>query len=227
MRSVMGSLAYPALVMHMALLIFPIDVFTGFILKGAVTPFVLQKGLLFGIIYGAVFGVLYACQPDRPEAWRAVAEKVLRWVPLLGASLRKVALARLAAALEALIAAGVSIFDAWELSAAASGSPEIKRAVLAWRPDVEHGTTPAEAVAASGVFPTVFSNLYHTSEVTGKQEETLKRINQVYYDDGVAGLKAFSKGFPVLIFLCVAGYAGWTIVKFYSSYFGQLNNLIP
>jgi type II secretory pathway component PulF len=225
MQSVMGSLAYPVCVIHLALLIFPIDLFTGLILKSEVTPFVLAKGLTFGVIYAAVFGVLYACQPDRPEAWRAVAEKVLRKIPVLGGALRKIAIARLATSLEALIAAGVSIFDAWELSAAASGSPQIKRAVLAWRPDVESGTTPAEAVAASGVFPTVFTNLYHTSEVTGQQEDTLKRINQVYYEEGLRGLKAFTKGFPFLVLLVVALYVGWTIIKFYSNYFGQLNKI--
>jgi type II secretory pathway component PulF len=62
-----------------------------------------------------------------------LVERTLRWVPILGKARQDLALARLAAALEALLNAGVPIIGAWELAATASGSPALRRTVLTWR----------------------------------------------------------------------------------------------
>jgi type II secretory pathway component PulF len=43
---------------------------------------------------------------------------------------------------------------------------------MRWKPDVQAGQTPAEGVTASGVFPDLFDNQYHSGEVSGKLDET-------------------------------------------------------
>ena len=65
------------------------------------------------------------------------------------------ALSRLAAALEALISAGVNIVEAWDLAATASGSPALRRAVATWKPQLAAGRTPAELVRACPLFPEI------------------------------------------------------------------------
>ena len=222
MRSVLSSLMYPVLVLHFAVFIFPINLFTGLILKGETLPFLLQKLEFLVPIYGIVLFLIYASQGERRESWRAGVERAFRFVPMLGSALRKVALARLAAALDALMAAGVPIFEAWELAAAASGSPELKRAVLAWRPEVESGVTPSEAVRQSGVFPETFASLYHTAEISGQQEDALQRMRKYYYEQGLGELRLLSKWGPMLIYFCVMLYAAVQIIQFYSHYYSQL-----
>jgi len=74
--------------------------------------------------------VVYATQSKHGEGWRAVIEALLTIGSRPGHRRRDLALARLAAALEALISAGVNIFQAWDLAASASGSPALRRA---WR----------------------------------------------------------------------------------------------
>jgi type IV pilus assembly protein PilC len=224
-KSVLGSVAYPILVLHVAVILFPITLFTGLILKGDVFPFLLSKLEFFVPVYGGIFLFLYACQGARRESWRVAVERLLRLIPVLGSALRKVALARLAAALDALMAAGVPIFDAWELAASASGSPQIKQAVLAWRPEVESGVTPSEAVRESGVFPDVFTSLYHTAEISGQQEDALRRMHKYYYEEGMAGLKAVSTWGPRLLYLGVVAYAAVQIVGFYTKYFSAMGGL--
>src|SRR5256885_3087592 len=131
---------------------------------------------------------IFAAQGRRGESGRAFLERFFRAVPLFGSARQNLALARLAAALEALITAGVSIIEAWELAATASGSPALRRAVLAWKPEVLAGQTPAEAVNRSGAFPELFANLYHTGEITGQLDETLDHLHRLYQEEATRKL---------------------------------------
>src|SRR5438132_14237011 len=106
-----------------------------------------------------------ACKGQGGETWRENFERVCSCVPLRGLALRDLALARLSAALEALISAGVSIFDSWELAAAASASPALRRAVHGWQVALRSGETPGELVARTSEFPELFANLYPTGRV--------------------------------------------------------------
>src|ERR1051326_7953347 len=143
-RRVMPDLAYPAFLVFLALLVFPTTRLTGLVLNGDVVGFVAPKAaVVAGVGVVILLGAL-ACQGSRGETWRSSIERLLRWVPILGPARRHLALARLSAALEALIGAGVSIFDSWELAAAASGSPALRRAVHGWHDSLRSGQTPAE-----------------------------------------------------------------------------------
>src|SRR6185295_240835 len=136
-----------------------------------------------------VFLLLYAAQGKHGESWRSRIESCTRRLPMLGTARRSLALSRLAAALEALINAGVSIIDAWELAASASGSPALRRAVLAWKPRVLAGAPPSLVVHDCAEFPELFSNLYHTGEISGKLDESLDRLNAFYREEGSRKLR--------------------------------------
>ena len=114
-------------------------------------------------------------------------------------------LSRLAAALEALLNAGVTIIQAWEMAATASGSPAILKAVLAWKPQVEAGQTPSEAVNASSQFPELFANLYHSGEISGQLDDSLRRLRDYYQEEGTRKLHLLAQWVPRFIYFVVAG----------------------
>ena len=145
-------------------------------------------------------------------------------MPFLGKARQYLALARLSAALEALINAGVSIISAWELSAIASGSVFISRAVSKWRPHLETGTTPAELVNQSKYFPTMFANLYQTGETSGQQDETLRRLHAYYEEEGFRKLRAFTKLLNGIIYGIVVLMVVRVVFGFYLGYFNAINN---
>jgi len=134
------------------------------------------------------------------------------------------ALSRLAAALEALISAGVTILEAWELAGTACGSPALRRTVLAWRPLVNGGHTPAEVVGASGKFPELFVSQYATGEVSGKLDDTLRRLHQYYQDEGSRKLHAFARWTPRGVYLLIVFMIAYRVVAFYMNYFKQIGN---
>jgi type IV pilus assembly protein PilC len=153
-------------------------------------------------------------------------EKIIRPIPVLGTARRELALSRLAMALEALIGAGVSIIEAWELAATVSGSPALRRTVYAWGPDVRAGATPAEALNAPGRFPDLFANQYMSGEVSGKLDEVLRRLHQYYQEEGTRKMRAVAQWTPRLIYLMVALGIGYYIIKFWSDYFGQIQKVM-
>lgn len=224
--SVMSDLAYPAFVFHFAVLIFPTAMIYQLVWRGDVWGYLLQKMLVLLPLYGVIFFVVYACQGRHGERWRSMLEVLLHRVPLLGAARRQLALARLAAALEALINAGVPIIQAWDLAAAASGSSAIRHAVQAWMPRLQGGETPAEALSKSPVFPEMFANLYHTGEISGQLDQTLKRLYGIYQEEGSNKLHAVAAWTPKLIYFGIMLMVAYQVIQFWLNYFNQLNQFL-
>lgn len=222
-RTALASLAYPVFVLHIALLLFPIPRFTGLILQGEVFPFLLQKLSVFAPLYGGAALLILAGNAGG-ENWRATLEQLLQRVPLLGTARRNLALARLSAALEALISAGVTIIEAWELAATASGSPGLRRFVRRVKPLWLAGQTPAESVSASGIFPDEFSSLYHTGEVSGKLDESLLRARVYFAEQGARKLKTFVMLACGALIGAVMLLVAWQVISFYIGYFQMIDD---
>lgn len=222
-RETMGHLAYPLLLIHFAIFIAP---FPALFVSGDLAGYLRQTVGVLAPMYAVVYMILFACQGKHGERWRSYVERISQVIPILGTARRHLALARLAAALEALISAGVSIVSAWELAAEASGSPALRRTVRGWRPLVEEGGEPPSALLEkSRVFPELFTNLYHTGEISGSLDDTLKRLHKYYQEEAQRKLKALAQWFPRLIYFGIVFAIGYQVVSFWSSYYsGIMNN---
>ena len=225
-RQVISQLIYPTVLIHFAAFIFLIVLPFAHSQFNASLPLLFARALLVLFpIYGAVVLLVYVTQGKHGEIWRARIESVLRVVPLLGTARRYLALSRLAAALEALISAGVNIFEAWDQAAAASGSPALRRAVTAWRSKVTDGQLPSEAVHACRLFPETFANLYASGEISGKLDESLRNLHRLYSDDGTRKLHAFAQLTTRSIYLLVVFIIAWEIIQFYAGLYGPHSDL--
>jgi type II secretory pathway component PulF len=220
---VIGDLAYPAFLLHFAVFIFP---FANFFLTG---NWLAYLGQTFGIllpIYVVVGLLIYAAQSGHGEVWRARMETLVRRIPVLGTARWYLALSRLAAALEALLGAGITIVEAWEMAAGACGSPALRRAVLGWRPLVNAGRTPAEVVRACPLFPDTFASQYATGEVSGQLEDTLRRLRTYYEEEGTRKLHAVAQWTPRAMYLGIVLLIAYRVVTFYVGYFGRIGEAL-
>lgn len=223
-KQVISQLIYPVGLIHIAAFVFLIVLpFAGSQFNASLPLLFAKAALVLAPLYGAVAALIYVTQSKHGENWRAVMESVLRLVPILGTARQYLALARLAAALEALISAGVNIFEAWDLAATASGSPALRRAVAAWKPRVTAGQMPSEAVRDCSLFPETFANLYASGEISGKLDESLRQLHRFYQEDGSRKLHAFAQWTPRLVYLLVALLIAYQIIQFWLNYFGQIS----
>ena len=220
-RQLLADLAYPVALFHFAIFIFP---FARFFTTGNWAEYLLRTVGVLIPLYGVMALIVYATQSRHGETWRAGIEAILSAVPILGKARHYLALARLAGALEALISSGVTIIEAWELAATASGSPALRRIVRGWRPLLRGGQTPAEVVTASGRFPDVFASQYTSGEISGQLDESLRRLRRYYQDEGSRKLQALSQWTPRIVYLFVALMIGYYVIQFWSNYFKQIGN---
>jgi type IV pilus assembly protein PilC len=224
-KMVLSQLIYPVGLVHFAVFIFMIVLpFAASQFNASLIWLFIKAALALSPLYAGTALMIYALQSKHGEDWRARIESLLRPVPILGTARHYLALSRLAAALEALINAGVNIVDAWTLAATASGSPAFRRAVATWKPQLAAGRTPAELVRACRLFPETFANLYASGEVSGKLDETLRRLYAYYQEEGTLKLQAFATWVPRLIYLIVVMFIAYNIIHFWLGYFNQISN---
>jgi len=226
-KQVISQLIYPVGLIHFAAFVFLIVIpFAGSQFNASLPLLFVRAALILSPLYAAAVFLVYATQSKHGENWRAGIESFLRAVPILGTARHYLALSRLAAALEALISAGVNIFEAWDLAATASGSPALRHAVAAWKPRVVAGQMPSDAVRLCPQFPETFANLYASGEISGKLDEALTHLHRYYGEEGTRKLQAFAQWTPRLAYMLVALLIAYKIVEFYMGYFSNLSNII-
>jgi type II secretory pathway component PulF len=231
-RDTIAGLIITVATLHVFLLVFPLGYLISFV-QGIMDnkfseclPFIFEKIIVFGVPYCVVFFLIFACQGNRGEGWRATVESIFRMIPLLRTAIKYLALARLASALHALTNAGVSVIKSWELASAACGSPRLKRAVLEWTPQLATGVTPADMVNQIHYFPEMFRNLYNSAEISGKLDETLVRLHAYHEEEGFRTLQLFTRILNGTIYGFVAALVAFNVIRFWMNYYGALLNSV-
>ena len=227
MKQMISQLMYPVGLVHFAALVFMVVLpFARSQFNTILLPlFFIKAALALAPLYLITGFIIYSTQSRHGEKWRALVESFFRWIPLLGKARHFLSLARFSAALEALISAGVNIIQAWDLAANASGSPALKRAVAAMKPGVVAGQTPAEELRKQTVFPVMFANFYASGEVSGKLDETLRRLYAHYQEEGSHKLQSFAQWLPRLIYGIVAAMVAYYVIQFWIGYFNQISTI--
>jgi type II secretory pathway component PulF len=225
-KQVISQLIYPVGLIHFATFIFVIVLpFAKSQFKASLLFLFVKAALVLSPLYLVTIFLVYATQSKHGEKWRARIESFIHPIPILGTARHFLALARLSAALEALISAGVNIVQAWDLAAAASGSPALRRAVENWKPQIQTGQTPAEIIRDCRKFPEMFANLYTSGEVSGKLDETLRRLYAYYQEEGTLKLHSFAQWTPRLLYFLVALLIAYNIIQYWTGLYGQHSDL--
>jgi type II secretory pathway component PulF len=229
-RDTIAGLVITMATLHVFLLVFPLGLLTSFVQGifdndyAQCLTFLVEKAAVFGTLYGTVLLLIYACQGKRGERWRSIVESFIGLIPLLGTARKYLVLSRLAAALEALIGAGVSIVKSWELAGAASGSPRLQREISDWKTQIESGMTPADLVNRSRCFPQIFANLYSTAEQSGKLDDALARLNTYFQEEGLRTLRVFTRLMNGTIYGLVVLLVAYNVIRFWVNYYSTMLN---
>jgi type IV pilus assembly protein PilC len=120
--------------------------------------------------------------------------------PVLGTLLRKVAIAKFTRTLGTLVASGVPILQALEVTASTAGNVVISDAVQKTRVSIREGESIADPLKASGVFPPMVVQMIAVGEETGELDAMLIKIADFYeqeVDTAVKGLTSIIE--PIII----------------------------
>jgi type IV pilus assembly protein PilC len=142
-----------------------------------------------------------------PNGRRAI-DRGLLGMPVLGALLRKIAVARFCRTLGTLIGSGVPILDGLDITASTCGNAVIEDALLATRRSIERGETIAAPLRQTAVFPPMVVQMIGAGEATGALDTMLGKIADFYEEEAdaaVAGLVSLLEPLMVAFLGLVVG----------------------
>ena len=217
-RKVKGAMIYPSVVAFVAagvtigMLAFIVPVFAkmfgglGADLPGP-TKVVLQisnflKTNFAYLIFGSLgfFGVFLWWK--KTDGGALTFDKILLRTPVFGNLVRKSSVARFTRTLSTLLASGVSILEALEITAKTAGNRVIAAAINRSVVAIAEGETITGPLKETGVFPPMVTQMISVGEKTGGLDDMLSKIADFYdeeVDDAVAALTSVIE--PIIIVL--------------------------
>jgi len=159
-----------------------------------------------------------------PKGRMAVDTFTLK-MPILGDLMRKIAVARFCRTLSTLLASGVSILEALDITAKTAGNAVVERAIQTTRASIERGETIAQPLKDTAVFPPMVVQMIGVGEATGALDTMLGKIADFYeeeVDTAVAGLLTLME--PLMISL-LGGIVGGIVIAMYMPIFSLISKL--
>ena len=156
---------------------------------------------------------------------RMVVDGITLKMPILGILLRKIAVARFCRTLSTLLASGVSILEALDITARTAGNAVVERAIQTTRTSIERGETIAAPLKETAVFPPMVVQMIGVGEATGALDTMLGKIADFYEEEvdiAVAGLLTLLE--PVMIAL-LGGVVGGIVIAMYMPIFDLISKL--
>jgi type IV pilus assembly protein PilC len=156
---------------------------------------------------------------------RRVIDGIVLKMPILGLLMRKIAVARFCRTLSTLLASGVSILEALDITARTSGNAVVEDAIQTTRKSIERGETIAAPLKETAVFPPMVVQMIGVGEATGALDTMLSKIADFYEEEvdvAVAGLLTLLE--PVMIAL-LGGIVGGIVIAMYMPIFSLISKL--
>jgi type IV pilus assembly protein PilC len=238
-RRVKGAMIYPTLVLCFAFLVLagmllflvPIfeDIFADLdgelpmLTKVVVGASDVLKGYWF-IVFPAIGGSIYGFRRwKKTPAGRQVWDRFKLHAPAgIGSVVLKVTMARFSRTLATLVAAGVDIIKALEISGQTAGNWVVESALADVRAKVHQGIPIAEPLIEDPVFPPLVSQMVKVGEETGELEKMLDKIADFYEDEVDASIQALTSIVEPLMMIGVGVVVGIIIIAMYLPMFKLL-----
>lgn len=174
----------------------------------------LQKYII--IMAAAIAGGIYAIKRwYKTDKGQLFLDQLMLKVPILGNLQQKSAIARFARTLGTLLASGVAILDALEITARTAGNRVVQDAIMAARKSIGGGETISAPLKTMKIFPPMVVQMISVGEATGGLDEMLNKIADFYdeeVDGAVEGLTAAME--PLIMVVLGLGIGGLVIAMY-------------
>ncbi len=159
------------------------------------------------------------------EALRTQIDGLKLRIPLIGITLKKIALARFSSTLGMLYASSVPVLAALDLSAGAAGNRVLTKAVMECKARIAEGLTIAESFEQAELFPKLVIRMLRIGEQTGELDKSLANVSY-FYDreiaESIESLKAIVE--PVLT-VFMGAILGWLILSMLGPLYDTISKL--
>ena len=140
----------------------------------------------------------------------------------IGQVVLKVTMARFSRTLSTLVAAGVDIIQALEITGQSSGNWVIEEALSDVRVKVSEGVPIAQPLVDNPIFPPMVSQMVKIGEETGELEKMLGKIADFYEDEVDAAIQSLTSIVEPLMMILVGLMVGVIVIAMYLPMFKML-----
>jgi type IV pilus assembly protein PilC len=238
-RRVKGAMIYPLVVLTFAILtligmlLFLVPVFQHIfsdlggdlptLTKGVVAASNLVRGYWFILFPAMGFSIWGFRRWKKTPAGRQVWDRFLLRVPGgIGKVVLKVTMARFSRTLATLVAAGVDIIKALEISGTTAGNWVVESALADVRAKVHQGIPIAEPLIENPVFPPLVSQMVKIGEETGELQKMLDKIADFYEDEVDTSIASLTSIIEPIMMIGVGAIIGIIVIAMYLPMFKLL-----
>ena len=159
------------------------------------------------------------------EALRTDLDRLKLRLPLIGATLQKIALARFASTLGMLYASSIPVLAALELSAGAAGNRAISQAVIQAQVKIAEGMTIAESFGSAELFPKLVIRMLRIGESTGELDGALANVSYFYDREIADSIKSVQALVEPVLTVFMGAILGWLILSMLGPLYDTISKL--
>jgi type IV pilus assembly protein PilC len=176
--------------------------------------------IVFPVIIGVIWGIKYLKNTPRgTAAW----DRFKLHIPMgIGVIVRKLAISRFSRTLGTLIASGVPILQAIEITGKAAGNTVVEQAMVNVEQSVKEGQSISGPLEKSGVFPAMVIQMVSVGEETGSLDSMLSKVADFYEDEVNASVKSLTSILEPIMMIGVGAIVGIVVISMYLPIFNLM-----
>jgi type IV pilus assembly protein PilC len=235
-RQIKSAMVYPAVIFSFAgivlvgMVVFIVPVFAAVFTDfggelPSITKFTVGLSNLFThqwyLLLGGIFGTVFAFRRWKRSSWGRPQWDAfrLKFPFKIGPVVQKISLARWSRTLSSLIASGVPILQAIEITGRTAGNAVVEKAMADVTASVKAGGTIAAPLRDAPVFPAMVCQMVGVGEETGALDTMLSKIADFYEDEVEAAVKGLTSLLEPLMIIIVGAIVGFIVISMYMPLF--------
>jgi type IV pilus assembly protein PilC len=140
----------------------------------------------------------------------------------IGDVVQKIALARFSRTLSTLVAAGVDIISALEITGGTAGNWVLEESLGRIRERVHEGVPISQPLEDDPIFPPMVSQMVRIGEETGELDKMLGKIADFYEDEVDASIQSLTSIIEPILMIGVGAMVGTIVISMYLPMFKML-----
>ncbi len=224
-REIVKGLIYPAIVLHLGLVI------------GSIPLSLTGEAPTAGQIAGGFFTsllILYAALAALFFLGKALVKKssdspaidhALNRIPWIGPARRNMAMARFCKVYHACLLASISMVETVRVSAESSQAGMVRRAGKRIATVAAEGNPLGPEFMKQPAFPSEFARSYATGEEAGTLDTDMGNWSRRFQESAESAMKLASVMVPKILYFAIMAFVAWKIIGFFTGYYSGLESI--
>ncbi len=238
--NIKSAMFYPVVVLGFAVIIlfgmlfFLVPIFVGFFPEGAELPAPtriiigfsdLARNYWFIIFPLLILSFFLASSYIKSKKGKERIDRLTYNMPLFGPLIQKTAVANFARTFSTMLSTGIPVVQALDASGKASGNTLVIEAASIAGEKIQEGSSVAEPLEESGVFPPMVTHMISVGEETGDIPEMMDKVAEFFEEEVATITKGLTSLIEPLMLVVIGVLVGGMLIALYLPIFTVITQI--